>query len=308
MTRLKRAIVHMPDKAMNERLIASTGYKAPVVATYGSFTEFLADAAEIPRKFPRYAAEFGSSFGGNVDTWDHAIELARKGSQESGDQAVALMNELSEQGLFSVGPSQLGLDVVGMVPCVPAYLSGHPESMLTRVEGVGMTTPLRVYAGIGAGGYVTGEQLIARGVAITAFVLAMSAIRPVELYAFTHTAAVESGQWNSPDSDHAMVVWPVATRPVDLTSVAHQLCHPSMHRVFGFTFSDVLHDRHGGRPIPCGGSRDKIEQHARAMFNADAGDMVIPRATHGPDDPLISNPTAWLKEVLATHMAEYMPV
>lgn len=301
---MKNAIIDKPSKALNEACLEKTGYPAPIVARWNSFHAFLDDASKIPVEYQREWTAIDPetlAFQGNCKDWQQAVSMARRGNEEMGTKARGMMDQLSEQGLFSYGPSQLGLEVVGFAPCVPAYLTGHPESMFQMAEGKGLATPIRVFAGIGAGGWVSADTMLQRGVALTALVLALSTLRPVELYAFTNAC-------NDTTKRPTICIWPVETRPVDLTSVAHQLSHASMHRVFAFGMADALWQRPaGGRPIPNDGRRDGIEQVARLALQAEPQDVVIPRATHGADDPLVTRPLEWLREVIATHVEEYMP-
>lgn len=277
--------------------IRALGQVIPHVGRFNSFQELVTATEKLPEKFQDRSVD--PEFTGTT-SFNDAIRKARSGDIELGRKAEQMINELSDQGILSLGPSALGLDVVGMVPCVPAFLSGYPESMLAQVESTSIRAPIRVFAGIGAGGGVSTDAMLNRGIAITAFVLAMAAIRPVELYAYT--CAVSSYD-NAHLERYGIAWWPVDTRPVDLASVAFQVSHPSVHRVIGFSMADGLTEiRGGGRPLPCHGDRDAIEKVSRVVFGCEPQDVVIPRVTNPRNDPLIRNPTAWLKEVIQSHI------
>jgi hypothetical protein len=117
---------------------------------------------------------------------------ANGGTDELVPQAEALIAKIQATLPETDSPCWT-LDIGGAFPCVPAFLSGEPESMWSKHELQDERAPLRVYASMCCSASVGAEDMQRRGAGILAFVLLASRTRAVELYLYSDWSERDSG-------------------------------------------------------------------------------------------------------------------
>lgn len=114
--------------------------------------------------------------------------------------------------------------VYGAYPIVPDALAGYPDAM-RRVVNVGSdVAPIRIYVATSSSAALHHDQLTKRGTALLALAMALSAIRPVELYAVaTMQSHDEPTRDDRADSGAALIVTKINSQPLDLATACHML-------------------------------------------------------------------------------------
>jgi hypothetical protein len=205
------------------------------------------------------------------------------------DSIVARAQEMARQFTEQI-PSlrkMWATDVAGFFPNVPAYLAGEPESMWRMDTEETDTTPLRIWVGVASTYNVTPEQMLNRGIALAAFAIALSERRPVFITPYQQVVCK--------NGESAYVSWDLQTSPM----VYSQLC----------SLADVNITRYVGIrscSLVNPGCNDTAYltpiERVRRVLGAAEEDIVLGPANSF--DPLLNNPTKWIKENLDKALGE----
>lgn len=251
---------------------------------YGDWLE------QIPQE---YVNMFDSdSFYGH--SYKEALSKLYSGDTSQLDAAKQVMDQLQIDDLVSELQSTLVPTIAGFIPNVPALVAGHPEGMFKRqyIESPNVVTPLTVYVDVIVSGGLTHTELIKRGVACLAFVLAMETIRPVDLY----TVQCTTGR-----SDKAYITTTkIASRPMDLGRAVWMLTNPSYARRLAFTGCSYLTGRFAGGWAFGGPSNNYYEKGMRKALEMLPTDVFI-KGGHLYDDLMLTNPVKWVRKMVEQH-------
>lgn len=164
----------------------------------------------------RLDGERFSWFGG---TPEELRDTLNTGEPEIAEKAESLFDEF----LQAVMPETQGghrvrrRRVAGSTPNVPAAIAGRPDSMY-RFERQGDCGPVRLFISMTCAAGVKREEMLERGIALSALIYALQTIRPVELY------LVSQARLSWARSEIATVVR-IGTAPFDLQRVATAVSH-----------------------------------------------------------------------------------
>src|SRR4029077_8682402 len=113
-----------------------------------------------------------------------AADILTKGSTEHLARAEQIISQLEIDDILTNAKPVLQSSVVGFIPNVPAVIAGRPDCMYNRgwIEEPNAVAPLSVYVETTVSAGVSDREIINRGIAVLAFVLAMESVRPVDLY------------------------------------------------------------------------------------------------------------------------------
>ena len=187
-------------------------------------------------------------------------------------------------------------DAVGAVPNVPAFIAGHPMNMRRKRRANNEVSPIAVVFDTAVSAGISAQTIAAHGVAILAFVRALCARRPVELWSGT----MEDG---SGYQDAACSFVRLETAPMDLAHVAYALSHPSFARQLGYSVNSYLAMRNV-RKWPFDNhtvSRNHMRDILAPAF-PHVSEMLCVPAVH-VNDKLTTDPQGWVAEQLAIHGA-----
>jgi hypothetical protein len=187
-------------------------------------------------------------------------------------------------------------DVCGGVPNVPAFIAGHPLNMRRRVRRENEAAPIAVIVDTISGADIEADKVNRRGAAILALVRALSARRPVELWA--------CGALDADNTKNAVfVLIRIETTPLDLATAAFALAHAAFPRQLIHRYGFAHYGFQGRRPF---GGIGPLET---AQFRA----AVLPALPHvtdavcvpgmGANDLSLTDPAAWLARQIAEHGA-----
>lgn len=150
------------------------------VACFDSADAYADYQEAIPSKYKDYMG---------LDNWaggSHAANLAklRNGSNTNLERVQYIVNTVDVGQLLANNMLMLEHAMAGFVPNVSAYIAGQPETMFDLVESEQKSpvTPIRVVVETTVSSGVTHTELVNRGIAMCAFVLALNTVRPVELH------------------------------------------------------------------------------------------------------------------------------
>lgn len=232
--------------------------------------------------------------------WGQSIDALNNGTKKYVNEAQAIIDKMTVDNLFSMEQPIIESSVVGFAPNIGAYLAGHPMDMYNIVssENESVITPINIYVDVIVSGGLTHKELIARGVAILGFALALSAIRPVEIFACSiclPSRGITGG-----------TVCRIPSKPIDMERAAFMLCDPAYARRLSFTA--IGHQGEGdcdgiswawnGTPI----SKD-YEKKMRELLGMQPHDVYIPGGWLD-DKLMLTNPVQWVKDMLAKHRGD----
>lgn len=180
----------------------------------------------------------------------------------------------------------------GAYPVIGDYLAGSPECMRRMQYRDIDTTGIRVLVDTTSSAGVNAKQLFKRGLTIGAFIRALSAIRPVELF----MAVTGDGRGGV---SAALIQLPA--NPLDISVCAWALGSQRLTRGFGYEFIRATNGFSGGWPW---GQYDhhRVTNQLRSFLRMEAADVYIPPINL--DDALIKNPYKWLDAQLRTYLPE----
>ena len=219
---------------------------------------------------------------------DEAIKKFRDGDMRgvgASDKLLEQMERLMPETARPVWRDE----IVGVMPNVPAFIAGSPMSMRKRVNLPNHQGAIAVVVDIGAASHVETEAIQKRGAAVLALVRALSAIRPVELWAGAGLDAdrARNASWNFCRID---------TAPLDLAHAAFILTNAgAIRRVLWM--AAVAHGFRGDSPYSCN-QRHATEHYTQQLiapaFAHVTETIVLPRLTRHEEES-ISNPAKWIE-------------
>jgi hypothetical protein len=245
-------------------------------------------------KLPSYAYYGGAEAKINTRALQ-GVDLLDKGSEKHVPEARKLLSKLMLQ--VETPTKVWRHDVVGYLPDVPTALAGDPEAMWIQDTTTHDRSPLRVWLGVSSSSSVTEDQLRCRGIALAAFAIAMSEVRPVIITCWVHRgedssrAGVEKG---------ALISWDIKSSPLVLAQLLASTADPLITRHVGLPACTLLNPEltNPGAPFH---PYQYACNHAgmRAALGCASADLYLPMIER--DDPLLSDPVGWVR----TNVAHY---
>lgn len=238
----------------------------------------------------------GSNWTGNK-SWDLSLSQVRDGDLSGVAQSDKYMDAIETQGFVSLAWQET-MDVVGGIANVPAYLAGYPLTMRRMERVANERGPLAVFCSLELSADIKVDTMRKRGAAVLALVRALSALRPVELFACCSIG--ESG-WAS----HALIK--IDTAPLDLARAAHVLTCPSVTRGLCYAMLADLGNKELGKSGWNGhwayGNHEAYRRTVRDNFisvaSPSAEALLLP-AAHS-SDPCVKEPIAWLNKMIVEY-------
>lgn len=258
-----------------------------VYSFYESIGEF---SRELDRCNPSGSGRKASDFNGH-ESYQQARENLLKGKLSVVPRANALMDKLAGDAI-ELSATQWEQSVAGFIPCVPAFLSGSPESMYRPTEVKSDRAPVRVFASVCVSAGIEADDLEKRGVAILALCQKLTAIRPVELYVY---ADMGGTGWA------CIPCIKVETSPLDLATATYATSSAGFLRQLCFVWAEQRgwcgEWAWGRSPTDAVG-----QSKTRKLLGLEENDLLIPGGY--ATDPLITKPVEWLNKQIAKYTDE----
>lgn len=183
---------------------------------------------------------------------------------------------------------------VGALPIIPAYIAGQSNNMRLRTRQKKPAGPLSIFMECTGSAGSMGAGAVQRGSAMLALVRKLNEYRPVELW-----LCVTYGHHNQMNG----LLTKIETTPLDLGRAAHMLCRFNETAGQGW---NILR-RVVGDPGSWSYGEPRLERtwcgEIFARFLHPGSDVLyIPAAYLA--DKLLSNPTAWLQDMLVKYGGE----
>lgn len=251
--------------------------------------------------YPVYKTEESDrSFMG--DSLPLALRKLAEGDQTYLPAAQALIDKMADEQVFSEHLPIIETSVCGFMPNVPNAIRGVPKAMYTRYksEHENLTTPLTIYVETLVSGGVDHNNLIQRGTAILAFVLAMNAIRPVEIYAVSIAKPHGCGGTGITGG----VVVKIPSKPLDLERAAFMLCDPAYYRRIAFAamyeHAKVQVSGHIDWAWDSSPTASEYVPQFREMLELQSNDVFL-QGGYLFDKLMLENPVQWVKNLIRRH-------
>ena len=175
-------------------------------------------------------------------------------------------------------------DLAGARADVGAFIAGNPLSMKRKVIVSREVFPIKIFVSLTSSCGVSTRVLEERGICLLALLIALTRVRPVEMFTFN---AIERSAGHQPIVD----IVKMPTSPIDIGLMSFVLVNQSFTR--GLCYSYLTHHTPGILYNPPMTNIDRCRQ----LVGASPTDIIFP-PIHLHDD--YSNPTAWVKARLRT--------
>lgn len=234
-----------------------------------------------------------------VYSWDKAMDCLLNGDTANLARAEKIIDQLSDERIFSEGLPVYMPAMAGSFPNVPASIMGHPMDMFAKqsLEMDNVLAPLTIYVEATVSAGLSHDELTARGVSILAFALAMNNIRPVEVWAVSS---------NIPSGKHigGVIAVKIASAPMDIKRAVYMLTDPSYCRRLAFAATckaTGAPDRRGMSWLwDLEPQSQEYQTKFRALMEMQPQDIFI-TGGYLTDKLMLKNPTQWVKNMIAQH-------
>lgn len=234
-------------------------------------------------------------------SWDESLGKLQYGDDALAGRASKIVDKMNDENILSIGRSIIDTNVVGFMPNVPAVLAGIPNNMFQRtmLETENELAPLSIYIDTSVSAGVSNDEIINRGVAVLAFVMAMNTVRPIDLYV-TSTWAFTGVQGT------ACNVVKITTNPIDLARATWILTAREYVRRFSFAVTlDIMGKNSYGDSMPPGWhdysySGPHWEQCLRQLLSINPQDVVLGGGSIY-NEQVRSDPISWVRDMIKQH-------
>lgn len=224
---------------------------------------------------------------------ERAVDYCFTGDTAAVEESDKLLSQMEEHMQMPSTRTLWTDDVTGAFPNIPAYLAGVPLNMRQRVRVQIDSAPLCIMVDLGISAAISAAQVRNRGIAILALTRALSAHRPIELWA---------GDFgDSRGTDAVFIAAKIETSPLNLAEASYALTHPAFVRNVLFGLETKHHDFTGGWPFRLNRALTRLEMEVllAPLFSHVTETLCLP-GLHVADESM-TNPLQWLKRQLAEH-------
>lgn len=238
------------------------------------YAEFAKQALDSPA--PRYW------YSSDRDGWRayQGIELVKNGDESNVSQALDLLANFTER--IETPHLVWEHSLAGAFPDVPRYLNGDPDGMWCRDTTPSDRGPVRVWFGLHSSAWISEDQLRARGIALAAFAIAMSEVRPVYITCYNNRQSPENS------ASHSILSWDIQTSPLVLSELLACTSNPEVTRMLSIPLLCIIN-----REVNYPGCSFPM---TRELLGCGEDDIFLPPIIGS--DELVTNPVAWIKRNL----------
>lgn len=251
----------------------------------------------MPKKYIAYPHDNDSWAGGS---FDHCVSTLNKGDASSADKAQKIFDKLLLSGIEAPRLKTLQPSVVGFMPIVPNVIAGVPDCMWKREETdiLAENTPVTIYVDVVVSSGITTQELFDRGVAILALTMALSTIRPIDLYAVAMCDILADG--------HACgTITRIETRPLDLARASWMLTSNGFARRLmhsgAMYHRDTIYNTHAPFCWGMSPNNPAYVSKFKSIVGMTPEDIFIPGGWLY-DNLMKNNPVAWVNKMIEQHI------
>ena len=245
----------------------------------------------LSSNFKKNAINDPSWWGG--DSIDTLLNKCLSGDERYIKQAEDLLDYLREE--IEIPRPAWQASSFGAFPVVADYLAGEIDCLRYLHLDNQQTTPVKIWYDPTSSAVISADDLIKRGTAVLALCMALSQIRPIELWTFSDIDAYSQ--------DHALICTKIATNPMMLAEACFALCNPGFARGIVYNLAKTRMDFNGlwGFGDYCDDFNERVEVMKKSLKASDL-DIIIPGAQY--KDELIKDPLSWVKREIRRHCTE----
>ncbi len=246
----------------------------------------------------RQQHSYSNGTSGVANSFDTFVRKLVEGDEAMGNASDALLAKFEDLVPFSTA-WQTRNDVVGGLPNVPAFLSGHPMSMRRRIRVAKEQAPLGILVDMTTSAGVSQDFMVKRGTLVLALVRMLSLRRPITLHV---TSGLAAGSPTNKDGQRSAcyVTTRIDTTPLDLSRAAYAL-GASDWRYWAFGLAENVGFNPHGHGEWTYSDHNAMRSYAREIFDGvipGADEVFFIGSAHLTDRDL-AEPERWLRAMLA---------
>lgn len=269
----------------------------------------LADLKAFTRPAMTHEPSQGGFWYGGI-TGEQSVAMLTTGDTACVAEAERMLTQFDLH--MATSGRQLDLSPAGFMPCVPVYIGGEPECMYDLVDCESDASPMKIIVNPTSSAGVDADTLRQRGTIILAAVMALAAVRPVQLEvmcmmdsAKTFQLPPAAGTSKRRLCSVSMMRVAINSAPLDLASAGYALSHPGFvrHVLYGLCVDQF--GASGSWPRVDGATMSNTRGEATEVVTLEllgedpAQTLLIPAVyLH---DPIVNEPKRWVSEVLAKY-------
>lgn len=235
-------------------------------------------------------------YAGAKKATKETAEAMLRGRKDLAKKAEAIISKIDVGGILSKGYAGHSLDVCGAFPCTPAAIIGAPESMFRPVIKTLENTPITVVVDSGLAAIHNPNEVARVGAAILAFVVGLSAHRPVELIITTSNG---SFPYNNKRVGMRVPAVKLPTSPLELPVIAFCLGDSQFERGLSYPWTSQSTMTGWGFGVSCT-ERLYVPVVRKALGLAQHDIFFAAASLTGMGDEV-----DWVNDQLAEHLIEY---
>lgn len=236
------------------------------------------------------------------ESLEESMGFAEHGNTACVAEAEKMLAEVEKHIDLALLRPSWEASVCGAFPCVPDYLSGHPESMRRKVMQTSESEPVRIYVCMSSSAGVDHNDLTKRGCAVLALVMALQMVRPVELWTFQSLHG-RKGDYHGSGTVRGDTYIKVALSPspIVMSEAAYGLTSAGFARNMTYSLGWNYSGFNGGwaEAVNYGNNASTAKALAKVLGAESRNDLVIPPPTYG--DAIIKTPVKWVLDRLAEY-------
>ncbi len=229
---------------------------------------------------------FGVANAGDV------TRVVTEGDLPTALAAEAILDKINTALDLEMCAPLLDYSPAGGCVSVARFLAGAPNCMSRLVEVEGEHAPVRVFVGTACSQGVEVEAMNKRNMACLALAMALSRVRPVELWAYALSSP--SG---APD---VCIMTRLGTSPLDLAAATGALSI-TYARAFAYRIAQTVDSPQGATAPPCHLGWSSIPE--AVAVGATGDDVVVPQVRYDEADAIVRDPVAWVETRLRQALA-----
>lgn len=189
-------------------------------------------------------------------------------------------------------------NVAGAYACVPDVLAGLPTPMRRMVHQRDETNPITIYVDTASSAYISAEVFAQRGITILALVMALTRIRPVQLF------QMDNGDGYKDGTGETVVISEINTHPLDLATACYVLTSVAFARRLCYSLEEVHNGFSGQWARGYSHSNPTLYYDGlKTRLGVDASRCLMIPGAHLRDE-LITSPLAWIERQIAHFTTE----
>lgn len=244
--------------------------------------------------------------------WGVPVEVLCQSVQDGNEQLVLeaekLMDQLNDH-TFETKTHVFQPHVYGPVLSIPDYLTGVPTPFRHEKEIEATGAPVKVVLSLTSSGAISDSAMRRRGLAVSALIMKLQAVRPVELIVFSELEGSATERFNHSvqgvhinghnmygGTGRSIVALRIETRPMSLAHAINLMSSAAIARGLFYGITHTECGRHCGR-WPEDWRTPAYEKWLGEQFQLESTDIVVPPAFVG--DKILTDPIGWINDNLA---------